>query len=89
METLDLIDKNGAKHLVYGGEVTRPLGDGLWEIKKGKHRIYYVYCIRNRVYVLHACFKQKQKAEEKDIRIGRARMREIQNLEKNSKMNDG
>jgi phage-related protein len=76
-ETLANIDEEGARYLIDGGEITRSLGDGLWEIKKEKHRFYYVYCSGNIVYILHACYKQKQKAEKCDIELGRKRMIEI------------
>jgi len=82
METIDTVDLVGASYLVSGGEDTRTLGNGLWEIKKSKHRLYYVYCIENRVFMLHACYKQKGKAEKKDIDIGKRRMKEILAQEK-------
>ena len=82
METLDNIDEKGACYLISGEEVTRSLGDRLWELKKSKHRLYYLYCSGNRVYVLHACYKQKTKAEKTDIEIGMKRMKEIQKKEK-------
>lgn len=77
-ETLDRIDREGACYLVHGNEKTRTLGDGLWEIKKSNNRIYYIYCSHNRVFMLHACRKQKNKAETNDIDIGKRRMKEIQ-----------
>lgn len=82
LETLDRIDMEGASYLITGGETTRSLGDGLWEIKMSKHRLYYIYCCEKRVFILHACFKQKQKAESKDIEIGKKRMKEIMIREK-------
>jgi len=54
------------------------LSRGLWEIKKRKHRFYYVYCRENKVYMLHACFKQKGQAEDVDLNIGRKRQKEIE-----------
>jgi phage-related protein len=77
METLDNIDEKGACYLLSGEEVTRSLGDGLFELKKSKHRMYYLYCNGNHVYMLHACYKQKNKAEKNDIEIGKKRMKEI------------
>jgi len=81
METIERIDRKGAKYLTSGAEFTVPLGSGLWEIKKSKNRIYYIYCKQNRVFFLHACYKQKGKAEKKDIIIGKKRMKEIKERE--------
>lgn len=75
--TLGNIDKFGSRYLTEGGEVTRSLGNGLWEIKKNKNRLYYCYNIGNKVYMLHACYKQKGKAEKNDLAIGIKRMREM------------
>jgi phage-related protein len=77
METIETVDLVGASYLISGGEDTRSLGNGLWEIKKSKHRFYYVYCLGNRVYMLHACYKQKGKAEKSDIDTGKRRMKDI------------
>ncbi len=77
-ETLDRIDQEGACYLIHGNENTRPLGDGLWEIKKSNNRLYFIYCSRNRVFLLHACRKQKNKAETNDVELGKRRMKEIQ-----------
>jgi phage-related protein len=73
---LDKIDELGAVYLVHE-ENTRCLGNGLWELKRYHHRFYYIYCLGNRVYILHACYKQKGKAEQKDIAVGMRRMKEI------------
>ena len=81
MESIDCIDREGATYLTNGGEITVSLGNGLWEIKKSKNRLYYIYCNQNRVFMLHACYKQKGKAEKKDIDLGRKRMKEIQTRE--------
>ncbi len=78
METIEQIDQKGAVYLINGGEITRSLGEGLWEIKKCKNRFYYIYCSCNRVYMLHACYKQKGRAEINDIDLGKKRMKEMQ-----------
>ena len=82
LEMIERVDSKGAKYLISAEERTRDLGDGLWEIKKSKHRLYYVYCSGNRVYMLHACYKQKDKAEKRDLEIGKKRMKEIKIQEK-------
>ena len=54
---------------------TRQLKGKLWEIKFSKNRIMYVIADKKNVYMLHACKKQKGKAEqfELDTAIQRAK----------------
>ena len=46
---------------------TRQLKGKLWEIKFSQNRIMYVVQQGNTVYFLHACKKQKNKAEKQDL----------------------
>lgn len=82
LATLEDIDDKGAKYLRSGEENTRCLGEGLFELKMSKHRLYYIYCSGNRVYMLHACYKQKGKAGQKDLAIGKKRMKIIEERER-------
>ena len=61
----------------FDGLNTRHLFDKLWEIKFYNNRIIYVIFDKDTVYFLHACKKQKGKAEkfELDKAIQRARKR--------------
>lgn len=77
-DTLQQIQVEGAKYLISGCEDTKRIEQGLFEIRKSGHRIYYIYCMGNLVYLLHACKKQKNKAEESDKDLARARKREIE-----------
>jgi len=54
---------------------TRQLRGDLWEIKFSQNRIMYVIADENNIYFLHACKKQKDKAEkfELDKAIKRAK----------------
>lgn len=54
---------------------TRQLNGKLWEIKFYQHRIMYVLVDENNIYFLHACKKQKGKAEkfELDTAVKRAK----------------
>ena len=54
---------------------TRQLKGKLWEIRFSKNRIMYVIADKKNVYMLHACKKQKGKAEqfELDTAIQRAK----------------
>jgi len=57
---------------------TRQISGKVWEIKFAQHRIFYLLVEREKIYLLHACHKQKNKAEPKDIDIALRRAREIQ-----------
>jgi len=63
----------------FDGLDTRQLVDKLWEIKFFSNRIMYVIIDNDNVHFLHACKKQKGKAEkfELDTAIKRARMRNL------------
>ena len=55
--------------------ITRQLQGKLWEIKFSDNRIMYVIADKDNIYFLHACRKQKGKAEkfELDTAIKRAK----------------
>lgn len=60
------------------GLVTRQLRSKLWEIKFYRHnRIMYVLVDKDNIYLLHACKKQKGKAELFEIETALRRMKEI------------
>lgn len=71
------LDRKGAIYLLSHEVETRHLQDKLYEIKLREHRLYYMYWPGNRVVLLHACCKQKNSTEKKDLDIGLKRMREI------------
>ena len=58
---------------------TRQLRGKLWEIKFYGNRIMYILCDKENIYFLHACKKQKNKAEKIDIDKALRRAKE-QNL---------
>lgn len=50
----------------------------IYEVYFYKHnRIFYVVVNNNDIYLLHACRKQKNKTEKRDIRIIETRAREL------------
>jgi len=71
------IIKDGLK--AFDGLDTRQLRGKLWEIKFSDNRIMYVIFDSNNVHFLHACQKQKGKAEkfELDKAIQRAKERDL------------
>lgn len=57
---------------------TRQIKGKLWEIKFRRHnRIFYCIVENNCIYLLHACKKQKGKAEKFEIETAEKRMGEI------------
>lgn len=60
---------------------TRQLKGKLWEIKFYRHnRIMYVLLDSDNIYLLHACKKQKGKAEKFELEKALKRAKEIPNL---------
>lgn len=64
-EIISKIEEDGLKAIDL--MVTRQLRRKLYEIKFGKNRLMYVLVDEDSMYILHACKKQKGKAEEFDI----------------------
>lgn len=57
---------------------TRQLDGKLWEIKFRRHnRIMYILIDKDSIYLLHACKKQKGKAEKFELETAKKRSREI------------
>jgi len=56
---------------------TRQLRGKLWEIKFSDNRIMYVVLDSNRIYFLHACKKQKNKAEKYELEKAEKRAKEL------------
>ena len=55
---------------------TRQLKGKLWEIKFSQNRIMYVVADRENLYMLHACKKQKGKAEQFEFETALNRAKE-------------
>lgn len=55
---------------------TRQLKGKLWEIKFFHNRIMYVLCHKDKIYFLHACKKQKNKAEKFELEKALKRAKE-------------
>ena len=56
---------------------TRQLRRKLWEIKFSDNRIMYVLQGSDKIYFLHACKKQKNKAEKFDLDKAEKRAKEL------------
>ncbi|MHB1314233.1 MAG: type II toxin-antitoxin system RelE/ParE family toxin [Christensenellales bacterium] len=56
---------------------TRHLRDKLWEIKFGYNRIMYVVANMNNIYLVHACKKQKGRAEKYELDLALKRIKHI------------
>lgn len=72
--TLQDIELHGLKGAT---AALRAIEGKLWELKVGRHRIFYVLIVRSEMVLLHACKKQGQKARKKDLDLSRARMKEV------------
>jgi phage-related protein len=78
----ELICKHGLKDAPVS---TRKLQGGqfkgkLWELKAGKgnqHRIFYCVVLGTQLIMLHACKKQKEGGQKKDLETALARLKNI------------
>lgn len=73
----------GIRHklVLYGVDVlneltTRQLRGKLWEIKFAKNRIMYIIADKDNIYFMHACRKQKGKAEKFELEKALLRAKE-------------
>ena len=70
--------KLGSKGIVALDELdTRQLRGKLWEIKFSQNRFMYVVANKNNIHILHACKKQKGKAEQFEIETAVQRAKEL------------
>lgn len=62
---------------------SRPLGNGLFELRpKGREgigRAFYCYVIKQRIVILHAFIMRTQDTPERELKVARRRMKEVQN----------
>jgi len=56
---------------------TRQIMAKLWEIKFSQNRIMYIIADKDNIYFLHACKKQKGKAEQFEVETAIQRAKEI------------
>ncbi|TXT21877.1 MAG: hypothetical protein FD134_2495 [Gallionellaceae bacterium] len=60
---------------------TRPLGDGLFEIRaKGKEgigRAFFCALVRRRIVILHGFIKKTQQTPDKELKLARKRLKEV------------
>lgn len=73
---LEMLEKEGSEYFTYLN--TRQIEGKIWEIKFRRHnRIFYILQDKDNLYLLHACKKQKGKAEKIDLDKARSRSKEI------------
>ena len=62
---------------------SRAMGNGLFELrprgKEGLGRVFYCFVAERRIVILHAFIKKAQETPERELRIARKRMKEVQN----------
>ncbi len=60
---------------------SRAMGDGLFELRprgrSGIGRAFYCFLVGRRVVVVHAFIKKTQQTPDKELKLARARMKEI------------
>ena len=60
---------------------TRPMGDGLYEMRlkglEGIARVFYCAVVNRRIVMLHCYVKKTQKTPQKDLETARRRLKEI------------
>jgi phage-related protein len=61
---------------------SRAFGDGLFELRpKGRSgigRVFYCYLVGKRVIVLHAFIKKSQQTPDRELKLARKRLKEVQ-----------
>jgi phage-related protein len=63
-------------HSVLASLDTRQIDGKLWEIKFYNHNRFFYCCVEgDTIYLVHACKKQKNAAEQKDINKAKQRMK--------------
>ena len=64
---------------------TRPVGDGLFELRlraaEGIARVFYCTLVGRRIVMLHQFIKKSAKTPRKEIEIARKRMKEVRDAE--------
>ena len=62
---------------------TRAMGDGLFELRlkaaEGIARVFYCTVVERRIVFLHQFVKKSNKTPAKELKVARARMREVKN----------
>ena len=62
---------------------SRAVGGGLFELRprgrEGIGRVFYCFVVGQRVVILHAFVKKTQETPERELKIARKRMKEVQN----------
>jgi len=68
-----------------GMPYTRPMGDGLFEMrlsdKDGIARVFYCTVEKREILVLHSFIKKTQKTPDKELKLGRKRLKEVKQNE--------
>lgn len=78
LRIIDLIEEEGPD---LGMPFTRPMGDGLFEIRTKAHegiaRAFFCVLKHGEIIILHAFIKKTDKTPKKELRIARKRLDEV------------
>lgn len=74
-----ILEMLGTKGMTYLESLnTRQIEGKIWEIKFRRHnRIFYILLNEDNLYLLHACKKQKGRAEKFELKKAKTRAKEI------------
>jgi phage-related protein len=66
---------------IHGTPHTRPMGDGLFELRlkaaEGIARVFFCTVVARKIVVLHQFLKKSEKTPNRELKIARSRMKEI------------
>ncbi|MGD9108775.1 MAG: type II toxin-antitoxin system RelE/ParE family toxin [Gammaproteobacteria bacterium] len=83
-----IIDTIKVKGPNIGMPITKPIGDGLFEIRvQGKNevgRVFFCYIIKREVFILHGFVKKTQEIPLRELRLAQTRMKEVKNAVRSS-----
>lgn len=78
LRIIDLMEEEGAD---LGMPFTKPMGNGLFEIRSKVHegieRAFFCTVLDNEIIILHGIIKKTDKTPKKDLKLARKRLQEI------------
>lgn len=66
---IELLQNNGTK---LPDNITKHIDADIWELRPGNNRIFYFFCEKNRIILLHSFRKKTQKTPRREIEKAKA-----------------
>ena len=76
---IELLQNNGTN---LGDNITKHLGDGIWELRPGNNRVFYFFARQDTFVLLHHFRKKSQKTPKREIEKARAERTDYLNRRK-------